>query len=240
LIVFLPEFDQVYPLLAMLTVLTWVKALRGSRRCAIWLGITLFVATFFAYNLLATGAFLALHAGYFLWRQRTRPEAWKRLFGVACIALGVPVVLYLALWFFTGFNPWHSFVHAVRAQNDLPAMRYRSWLDGLVFAPYDFFLGSGMLVVPLLLLFARRLATGFDWSRSDQVLSLIALATILIVDLSGLLRAETARVWLFLQPFVIVPASSELVRLGRGRIAVFVLQWFIAAVLLCNMAFINP
>ena len=239
LIVFLPEFDQIYPILAMLIVLTWVQALQGSMRCATLLGVTLFVATFFAYNLLATGAFLALHGGYFLWRQRADPHALHRLIRVALVALAVPTALYLALWFFTGFDPLRSFTHAVHAQNELPAMRYRSWLDGLLFAPYDFFLGSGMLVVPLLLLFARKLVSEFDWERSDQVLSLIALGTILIVDLSGLLRAETARVWLFLQPFAVVPAASELIRLGRGRVAVFVLQWFITAVLLCNMIFIN-
>ena len=37
-------------------------------------------------------------------------------------------------------------------------------------------------------------------SRSGPALAWLGVATILLIDVSGLLRAETARVWLFLQP----------------------------------------
>jgi len=102
-------------------------------------------------------------------------------------------------------------------------------------------IGAGMVMLPLLVLSGRRLFVSFDIARRDLVLSAIALATILIVDLSGLLRAENARVWLFLQPFAIVPAALELERFGpRGRLAVFAMQWFVGAVLFCRLAFVYP
>src|SRR5207249_5970498 len=73
LTVFLPELDQVYPILSMLMILFWVQALRaapGAWRQALYLGAALFAAAFFAYNLLATGVFLACYALYWLWRER--------------------------------------------------------------------------------------------------------------------------------------------------------------------------
>jgi len=241
LMVFFPEFDQIYPIFAMLIVLAWVKALQGSTAYSLLLVAALFAATFFAYNLLVVGTFLALYAAYFLWEQHWAPAIWKQVLRVAAIALGVVVAIYILLWLATGYDPIRSLAHAVREQNDLQARLMRPWSSGLVFAPYDFFLGSGMIAAPLIVLFLRRAFAEFDWKRSDLVLSLIALATILVVDVSGVLRAETARIWLFLQPFALVPASSEMLRFGvRGRIAIFAMQWFVAATLLCKISFLDP
>ncbi len=239
LIVFLPEFDQVYPIFAMLIAWAWVVASRGSLRAAVLLGATLLVASFFAYNLLVVGAFVALHALYVLRRERGSAQAWARLVRVALVAIAVPVAGYLALWLATGFDALRSVAHAMHEQNALQATLDRPWWAGVLFAPFDFFLGAGMLVVPLLILHLVRVAREFDLRRDDLVLSTIALGKIAIVDVSGLLRAETARIWLFLQPFALVPAARELDRLGRGRVAVLLLQWFVAVVLLCRMIFIN-
>ena len=40
--------------------------------------------------------------------------------------------------------------------------------------------------------------------------TLAGLASLLIIDASGLIRCEAARVWLFLQPLAIVPAGLTL------------------------------
>jgi len=241
LIVFFPEFDQVYPIFAMLIVLAWVKALQGSTGYALLLVAALFAATFFAYNLLVVGTFVVLYAAYFLWQQRWAAAAWNQAIRVAVTALIGVAAIYLVLWFATGYDPMKSLAHAVREQNDLQARLMRPWSSGLVFAPYDFFLGSGMVALPLIVLFLRSAWAEFDWQRKGIVLSLIALATILIVDVSGVLRAETARIWLFLQPFAIAPASSAMLRFTpRGRLAIFAMQWFVAATLLCKISFLDP
>ena len=78
-------------------------------------------------------------------------------------------------------------------------------------------------------------------SRSGPALAWLGVATILLIDVSGLLRAETARVWLFLQPFVVAPAALALSRVGRAqRATVFVLQWLILVVLVARVPFIEP
>lgn len=238
---FLPDLDQVYPIFAMLLALAWARALDGSRPHAVLFAAMLFVSTFFAYNLLVVGAFVALYAAYFLRREHASAGAWRRL-GIAALtgAAGL-VVPYLALWIAADYDPFRSLAHAIAEQNDLAVRLMRPWLSCLFTAPYDFFLGAGMVVLPLLALSVSRLFRELRIENRSLMLSAIALGTILVVDLSGLLRAETARVWLFLQPFAVVPAAIELLRFGpRGRLAVFAAQWLVAAVLFCRLVFVYP
>ncbi len=241
LTVFFPGFDPVYPVFSMVMITAWVKALRGSSKHAFILAVALFLGTFFAYNLLTVGTFLALYAGYVLYRGRWAASSWRLVGRNAAVALSGAAALYLLLWAATGYNPVLAFLQALRVQGALAAKVDRPWFPCALLDPYDFFLGSGMVVVPLLFCFLRRSFEELDAGREDLVLSLLALASILTVDLSGLLRAETARVWLFLQPLVIVPAARELARFdARGRAAVFGVQWLVLVALKCSLSFIDP
>jgi len=239
LIVFFPEFDQIYPIFAMLIASTWVRALQGVRGAAPGLAVVLFLASLFAYNLLAMGAFMAIHAVHFLVERRASRDAVRRL----CIAAGSALAGFAALHGLvhvaTGYHPILAFEHALAVQAQHAAQLDRPWIWCVAFDLYDFLLGSGMIAALLIIVFfldhrgqARSTAVTLTW---------IGLATILAVDLSGLLRAETARVWLFLQPFVIVPAAIALSRFGtRGGQAILLMQWFIAAVLASRLSFISP
>jgi hypothetical protein len=81
----------------------------------------------------------------------------------------------------------------------------------------------------------------FDPRRKEIALTLIGLATILTIDFTGILRGETSRVWLFLQPLIVVPVAMELSRYrGRWRLALFSMQWLIVACLKAKMIFIRP
>ena len=237
LIVFLPEFDQVYPIFTMLAIMAWVKAVAGSPWHAVLLGCTLAAGSFFAYNLLSIGAFFALHAAWLAWRERFDASTMRRIALAGFIACATAAAMYVALWSATGFDPLRSVAHAIHEQNTLLAGLDRPWWAGVIFAPYDFLLGGGLLAGALLLVFAWRLAKR---ERAEALsISLIGLATIAVIDASGLLRAETARIWLFLQPLVIVPAAVELARLGRVRVAVLMMQWLIVVVLVCKLVFIS-
>lgn len=239
LIVFFPEFDQVYPIFAMLMALAWVRALQGVRGAAIGLAVVLFLASLFAYNLLALGAFMAIHAVWFAVEHRGSREAIGRLCTAAGVALAGFAALHGLTWLATGYDPIRSFEHALAVQAQHAALLDRPWVGCVVFDLYDFLLGSGMIAAPLILVFL--LGRGIDERSHAVALTWIGLATILVVDLSGLLRAETARVWLFLQPFVIVPAAIALSRFGtHERQAIVLMQWFIAAVLASRLSFISP
>jgi hypothetical protein len=239
LLVFFPEFDQAYPIFSMLMILTWIKSLDGSNMQSAYLGAILFLATFFAYNLLATGAFLAYYGIYFIWRRGG--TAWTTLLRSSAIAISVCVGLYLVLWLATGYNAPAAFRHAMANQAGIAANLNRRYGIFAVLDLYDLCLGAGIIAVPLLYFYLRGALKKFDWDRDGLALTLIGLATILTVDLSGLLRGETARVWLFLQPLLVVPVAIELSRYDRPwRISIFAMQWFIAVCIKAKMSFVEP
>jgi len=241
LTVFFPELDQVYPILSMLLILTWAGALDGSRASSIFVGVVLFVASFFAYNLLATGAFLLYYGLYWLWRQGRTRAAWMSVVHSAGIAVGIWAGLYLALWAATGYNAPASMAHAMRNQARIAAGLNRPYLTFVVSDLYDFCLGAGILAFPILFLHLRGMLREFTAERTDLALTLVGLATILTVDVSGLLRGEAARVWLFLQPLLVVPVAVELSRQRRSwRISIFAMQWWILVCMKAKMSFIEP
>ncbi len=66
------------------------------------------------------------------------------------------------------------------------------------------------------------------------------LLTIPAANLPGLLRQESGRVWLFLQPFMVLPAALELARSpGAMGYGFFALQWPIVVALRSGMTFIQ-
>ncbi len=241
LTVFFPELDQVYPIFSMLLILTWARGLGGSRANSIFLGVVLFVASLFAYNLLATGAFLLYYGLYWLWRRGGTRAAWMIAFRTAGAALAVCTGLYLALWAAIGYNAPASLGHAIANQTRIGAALNRPYFTFVVLDLYDYFLGAGIIAAPILFLYLRRMLKGFTADRTDGALTLLGLATILTVDVSGLLRGETSRVWLFLQPLLIVPVAIELSRLRRPwRLAIFAMQWWIVVSIKAKMSFIEP
>jgi hypothetical protein len=241
---FFPEMDQVYPILSMLLILYWCRSLESKQRIPVesfYLGATLFLLTFFAYNLLTMGAFLAYYALYWIWQQSWTRSSWVSLLVNSGISAGVCAVGYLVLWLATGFNPIASFFHALAYQAAYSQYMNRPYLASVFFDPYDFFLGAGILALPLILFQLYRLLRDFDPTRKEVALTMIGLIAIFTIDLTGLVRGEAARVWLFLQPLVVVPVALELYRFRwRWRIAIFSMQWLIVACLKARMFFITP
>jgi len=242
--VFFPEFDQAYPILSMLLIFYWCRSLESGRaglRAAVGFGCVLLVTLFFAYNLLAVGVFLAAYAVHWL-----RKKAWSRASAITVLqsagaACGICAAGYALLWLGAGYHPAGAFRRALAAQRLNAAMWDRSYVASIFCDPYDFLLGAGFLSLPLIVFYFYRGARKLGAAGEGFTLSVIGLFTILIVDLSGVLRGEASRVWLFLQPLLIVPAALELARFrGRWRTALFAMQWLILACLKARMLFIRP
>jgi hypothetical protein len=244
LIVFLPEFDQIYPLISMLLILLWVRTLRHAKTFSAygWAGgLVLFIAVFFVYNLILIGIFLLIYALYWFWLQNWSPEAFWKCLVSAGIFSAVCIGVYAALWLITGYNPIAAFFRSLWIQSQLATALHREYRIFVFTDIYDFFLGAGIIAAPILLFRMHKLWKRVEPKNQEWALSVIAIATICIVDLTGLLRGETTRVWLFLQPLLIAPVSLELSRTGVfGRFSILSLQWFIAACLLAKMVFILP
>jgi hypothetical protein len=242
LVVFFPEFDQFYPVLSMLLIYFGVTALRaGSLRYAVWAGAALFVALFFAYNLLASGIFLLYFGFYYLWSRNWPLPDWLVALRTSAVILATYFALAAALWLSTGYNPIAAFRTALRKQGLLAAYVHRSYRAFVLMDPYDFLLGAGIIALPILCLYLRRAWKCRSERREELALTLIGFATILTVDLSGLLRAESARVWLFLQPLLAVPIGLELAGVGWRRTRwILAVQWLILVCLEARMSFVAP
>jgi hypothetical protein len=107
---------------------------------------------------------------------------------------------------------------------------------------YDFSLGSGWIPVVLLALAAGRITN--KWRSLPESLRVFvpsALGCLLIVAASGLLPGEAARLWLFLQPFVVVLAGIELAGWSKGwRLTACGLSLVILAVIRARLVFFSP
>lgn len=244
LTVFFPELDQIYPIFSMLIILTFVKALSASRawyRYALALGATLFAATFFAYNLLTTGAFLLYYGLYWLWRQGHNRAAAYAVLRTTAVALIAAATLYLLLWAATGYNPPAALRHSLTMQGASSRWLDRPYRIFILADLYDFALAAGIIALPILYFHLRKLREEFKANPDGMALTLIGLATVLTVDLSGLLRGETARVWLFLQPLLVVPVAVELARVRWSwRISILSMQWWLLVLIKAKMSFVEP
>lgn len=241
---YFPEFDQIYPILVMLVILCWVHTLgapSGDHRWTVCVGVIIFISTLFAYNLLAAGAFLTYYGIYWLRSRKWSRRACSRLVLTAGIAMATCGVLYAALWAVSGYNPFASFHHALVNQHFLAARLHRPYKTFVFLDLYGFLLGAGIIALPILLVKLQAPLRMTHSDRAELVLTFIGLATIITVDLSGMLRGETSRVWLFLQPLLIVPFAVKSFRLGRPwTLSIATVQWMIVVCLKARMSCLNP
>jgi len=241
LVLFFPQFDQVYPIFSMLMIYFWEMSLRKSTHNGIYFGLILFISTFFVYNLLVIGVFHVLSAIVFLLSDRNITARFWIIVSASIAAISTVVICFMALYLVTGFNPVASFGDALEQQSRNNIIANRPYGYYLLYNFYEFFLGSGIIGLPLLLSFVRRTVRDLKAMEKHVILSYIGLATILIVDLTGLLHAETTRVWLFLQPLILIPACLELIRLGKvHRWILFSMLWINVVVIKSNIWFVIP
>lgn len=245
LILFFPLFDQVYPICSMLMIVLWVRTLNGGgirpAVSAASLGSVLFASTMLAYGLLTVGAFMAMYALVLLVRDDDAHTYRAGIIKYGLLSLGVFVALHLVCWRLTGYDAVHSFTHAWHYNRAAMATWYVApYYQTIIFGPYDLFLGTGMLALPLLVRYAVRVLRNFDPDRSGDVFSILGLATMLIVTLTALIPSETARLALFLQPLLVVPAALELSRFrAASRLIILATQWLVVVVMKCKLGFIT-
>jgi hypothetical protein len=244
LLLFLPCLDQVYPILTALLVLAWHSALErgttaaGAAAAAAGFGLALALALFVTYNLLVLGLFLGLLTLDWL-RRDPRGRLPGALVRVAA-ALGTLAAAYGVLWLATGFDPVGAFRAALANQAALAEIWQRPWPRTIPWDLADFLLGVGWLpglLAGFLLLRPRDRPPGE--SSDARRLVLFVVLQLVGVAATGLLRTETARVWLFLQPLLALAAALELRGWSPGRRqAVYFCLWLLTATICRNLRFL--
>jgi len=244
LVVFFPEFDQGYAVLSMYLMLLWSRTLASVdsgkwQKHAILLGTVIFAASFFAYQILSIGVFLVFCALHWLHQHSFRLAVFPRLLGAAGVAFAVCACIYASLWLATGYNVIASFLHGVAETN-----RYLVTTTSTPYRVYNFYvfaMGLGGMAVPIFLVHANREFNRFRDNRDCIPFTLIALGSLILIDLTGFFAGETDRDWLFLAPLIAVPVAMELARLTwRWRLVLFAMQGWILVCLKAKISFIEP
>lgn len=204
---FAPQMDTLYVLLSVTALyLVDTGLLRGQPVWSFAAGILLSIATFMSPVNLVVLALLGLYILFaFVMQNKSTGELKTLALHLVALIVG-GLGIWLIYWLFFGVSML-DFVRAIDSGH-LPLWRsYWFWLAGNL---VDFLLLAGL---PVLVLAA-------SWpflkrhSKLPEAVGALALsfwATLLLLDFSGIIRAETGRIWLMLAPFPAILAGSWLV-----------------------------
>ncbi|CAN5574179.1 hypothetical protein BH10PLA1_BH10PLA1_11930 [soil metagenome] len=238
LILFMPQFDQIFPAVACGLIGLWFLALRtGRAHYAIAFGLSLAASVFVTYTFLMLGIFLAVSTILFIGdNPRIHGERVIRqaIIAVACIAL-----FYFALYFSWNFNAWATYeAIAVMAERDF-IMLQRTMPLNLPFDFMDVVMGTGYVSLPLAVMavvHVRKLPRG----NPSRRWVFLALTQVLMAIGVCMLPGEEARLFLLFMPLIAGVAGIELARWpAKFRGAVFIAMWVVTVALAQNMLFLN-
>jgi len=241
LVLFLPQFDQIYPALACVILIAWGKALqRGGYTWSVAYGAALALGLFLSYIFLILGVFLAVLSLLHI-AERGRRGA-SRVIVQSLIAVTTMFLLYLILASLTGFDPIATFRTASTLQESDLVHLSRPFPRHVPYDLLDFALGSGwisfLLIGMYLLREGGRVARVFG-QPPEHRLVFLSLLQILTVACAALLPGESARLWLPMLPLLMAPIGFELSRWPLGaRLTVYVCLWLILVVICQNMTFL--
>lgn len=238
LVLFFPQFDQLYPIVACAMIGLWAVALaRGSDRYAVGFGLVLALALFLSYIFLVLGVFLG---GLALLRVADRGR--RGLAGAArrgAVALTTVATAYALFWWASGFDPIATYRAAARLQVEGQQLLNRPYPLHVVFDILDFALGSGWISYLLVAYFLLGRPDPSPLAPTRRRLVLLGFLQVLVVAVLGLLPGESARLWMLMYPLLMIPIGLELAGWGLWpRLAVYAVVWFLTTAVGQNMAFI--
>jgi hypothetical protein len=206
-----PTFDAGFVVFTAGLIGLWHLAVtRNDLRLAAAFGVVLGITCFFTYNLLVLGVFLAIWP--LLALQMPLRAKLLRMARLSALAIAGVAAFYVVLAIFTSFDPIATFRTAWRNQHALLEAHAgdRPWPQTVPLDLLDFALGAGWLPVVLTVMYL--LGTFRSDDPRMRGLTLLCLAQPVIVAVVGILQLETARVWSFMLPLLLLPAAEELSR----------------------------
>ena len=215
-----PILNTVTPVLMLLSLLLFVCYLNSTRTgYLVALGFSLYALVLFEPLPLVTGLiFLALLAKHWQEGRLTRSQL---LTVVSCVPAAF-LLLHLVMVWTLGFNLFEAFAFAWKDAKDFNLSQHRPYAIWVVQNLKDFFLNAG--IAPSLLFLAclghaiwklvalsRKREEGngiLTFLGQREVLILLAFSGVLFfIDLMGVNRGETIRLWIFLGVFVQIIAA---------------------------------
>ncbi len=211
LVMFTPQWNQLYALLALAVVwLVW-RGLGEAR--PFWLaacGLLLSAATFLSFtavNLIGLAGLVGLLTAVLVGRQRWDSAAQRRvLIGIVLAILMLPVA-WLIFYAVSGVTVFDLLRTALTIHYGLNEP-YAPWL---LFFPLDLMLFSGLALAILSLMGAVQAARAVirdpHMAHPEAVLPLALWVAALVLNFSGLVRGEVGRLLLWLMPMIVLAAA---------------------------------
>ena len=223
---FLPEFDQFLAFFAMLAFTAgWHSFMANKSFYALLSGFALFMATFF--QLLCLCLIPMLFLSWFLLKWRKQSDIDFR--GILKISISFVLGLllpYVALKIEYGFSIIKVYQKVLHLSQIILEKAPPPGLDILHFA---IFLGMATFVLLLSVLFSKEnFSPGKMKSKNILVIAFFSL--IIALSLSGKVRAETGRLWIFLMPLASSMAGIELKKLSKNKL-IFILIFIVLTLL---------
>ncbi len=237
MLLFFPMVDPGYCAVTALLCGTWCLACRTGRWVPAGLtGLLMGLVCFFTYNFLALGIFLLAITAYPLWfGDGARRVRTVLLCGLAAVAAAAP---YVPLCFLTGFDPIATFRKAIAIQREFEHTGGRADQVTALYDFYDHALGAAF-VIPLLCIgwwLTRHSPASGGTRRFTMWAAFAALLQFVVLGVSQQMPVETARVWLFVNPLILLPAAIFFARLPSvGRVVVLATMAFVVPVYAQNL-----
>lgn len=205
----------------------------GSAPLAFLAGLTVAVGLFLSL------AFALVLAWAFLWcilgmlASQHRRAAFRRALLGGAVALAACALFYLALYFVSGYRPLAVVRASLAAHRDITTVAFaRSYWKWVLMNPVECAIFAG-LPLTVAALWSARGSLGGAPRRGLRWFLLSALLVLVALNLSGVVRGEVGRIWLFLLwPAAVAAASWVALREQRAPIAALLVLLQVAQALL--------
>ena len=208
ILLFIPINDVFLPLFSTISLVLFLKGINENNGILIFLGgLILSFGIFFSLSLLPLIFMFFILFILFFYQK-------KSLFNFIFISLGVKflvgfLALPLLLFVFFKFNFIEVGITIISGQASSRA--YSTWI---FYNLYDFFIFSGIPVLIIFLIITKNVLINVinkRWRKIDN-LFLAFTFMLFLLNFSGFIRAETARIWIPFVPFLVVIVAGYMTK----------------------------
>lgn len=234
LVMFVPQWNQFHPALALLALWALTLGLRDWRWGHFALsGVVMSAATFLSFTNIAILGLLGVYGLVWVTLALTRgewsPDRWRRL-AVGVVAFGVGLA---SLWIVYYVVAGVSFFEILRISLGTHYDLGHPYLPWLLLLPMDLWLFGGLALGALAVIQAGR-----GWREGDS-LALALGVSVVGLAVSGVVRGEVGRLMLWLMPVVVLVAVRAVSQRPDTRRASWAVTAALGAQLVVMVAFLR-
>lgn len=211
-VLFTPTIDQMYMFIAITSFLLFIYGLRAGKKMRhiffLSSGFLLSLGLFMNFGLFPMVVFNLLF--YMVHTRRCKLKTRIRVpTELVFFFFGLSLLFYL-IYLFYNLNIIETLLVTKKAHEIITGQR--SYLIWVLFNLYDFFIFLG---IPLSMLFLRKtyyIALSIKKKNIIDKNFLVFMTFLICLSLSGLIRGETGRLWMYLMPLAILFCIDDFIR----------------------------